>query len=84
MAAKLFPLQPKIPNEIIVNGSVVVLYTISESQNFALDVTSVGKRYQGATTHIPKYNLLTLNAPGLNNLYTKVTRNCGSLWKIAR
>jgi hypothetical protein len=54
---------PEDPNEIILNGSVVVLYIISESQDFALDVTSVGTRYQGATTHIPKYKLLTLSAP---------------------
>ena len=33
------------PNEVIVNGCVVILYTISESKNFALDVTSVGTRY---------------------------------------
>ena len=51
------------PNEIILNGSIVILYTIYESQNFVLNLTSAGTRYQGVTTHIPKYKLLTLNAP---------------------
>jgi hypothetical protein len=60
---------PEDPNEIILNGSVAVLYTvytISESQNFALDVTSVGTRYQGATTHEIKEYLITT---GLGRLY---------------
>ena len=42
---------PEEPNEIIPNSSVVVLQAISETQYFALDVTSVGTRFQGATTH---------------------------------
>ena len=59
---------PKDLNEIIVNGFVVILYTISESKNFALDTTSVGNallwyHWPNKTTHISKYKLLILNAP---------------------
>jgi len=51
------------PNEIILNGSLAILYTIHESQNFVLSPTSAGTRYHAATSHIPKYRLLTLNTP---------------------
>ncbi|KAF9557952.1 hypothetical protein CPC08DRAFT_639629 [Agrocybe pediades] len=50
-------------NEIIVNDSLILTYTISETQSYALEVTSVGTRFHGATTHIPKYPLLTISSP---------------------
>ncbi|KAH9484827.1 Acyltransferase ato1 [Psilocybe cubensis] len=55
-------------NEIILNGSVILCYTISASKSYAFDITSIGTRYQGATTHIPKYNLYILSAPLSNSL----------------
>ncbi|KAF4620653.1 hypothetical protein D9613_000138 [Agrocybe pediades] len=50
-------------NEVIVNDTLVLTYTISEARSFALEVTSVDTRFQGATTHIPKYPLLTISSP---------------------
>ncbi|KAF8149406.1 acyl-CoA N-acyltransferase [Crassisporium funariophilum] len=32
-------------------------------QTFTFDISSVGTRYEGATTHIPKYSLVSLGAP---------------------
>lgn len=34
------------PRKIILNGSMVILYTVSEFQDFALDITSVGMHYE--------------------------------------
>ncbi|PPQ92986.1 hypothetical protein CVT25_000187 [Psilocybe cyanescens] len=50
-------------NEIVLNGSFILTYTISETHAYAFDITSVGTRYQGATTHVPKYSLYTISAP---------------------
>lgn len=50
-------------NEIILNSSVILTYAVSETQSFALEITSVGTRYHGATDHIPKYPLLTVSGP---------------------
>jgi hypothetical protein len=56
---------PEDPDEMIFDGSVVVLYTISEFQDFAFDITAVGTCYQGATNNVPKYQLLTMSVPNI-------------------
>ena len=50
-------------NVIILNCTAVLSYTISETQTFTFDISSVGTRYQGVTSHLPRYKLLTLSPP---------------------
>ncbi|KAF9050491.1 acyl-CoA N-acyltransferase [Panaeolus papilionaceus] len=50
-------------NEIFLNGTPILNYTISNTHELVFDISSIGTRYQGVTTHIPKYKLLTLSAP---------------------
>ncbi|KDR67514.1 hypothetical protein GALMADRAFT_258134 [Galerina marginata CBS 339.88] len=50
-------------HRIILDGSVVVTYVISDSRLLGLDISSVGTPYEGATSHIPKYKLLTISLP---------------------
>jgi hypothetical protein len=56
---------PEDPNETSVNASVVVLYTISEFQNFALERYLRWNALPRLDDHISKYKLLTLNAPNI-------------------
>lgn len=54
-------------NEITLNGSPIVTYTVSDTQLFAFDISSVGTQYEGATTHVPKYGLVNLSPPTSTN-----------------
>ncbi|KAF8149405.1 acyl-CoA N-acyltransferase [Crassisporium funariophilum] len=52
--------------EINLDGSPILTYTSSPTQTFVFDVPSVGTRYEGATSHIPRYNLISLGVPTTN------------------
>lgn len=57
------PQQKEGPYEVRVNGRQIISYTISGDTQLALELSSVGTRFHGATTSVPKYPLIALSAP---------------------
>ncbi|KAG6914718.1 hypothetical protein DXG01_015748, partial [Tephrocybe rancida] len=45
------------------NKTPIVDYHIHENVSFALELSAIGTRYEGATKHIPKSNLFELSSP---------------------
>ncbi|KAF8991742.1 acyl-CoA N-acyltransferase [Cyathus striatus] len=57
------PSSERTTTQLFLNGRPLVTFQEDNSQQLVLEITPVNTRYQGATTHIPKYNLIRFSAP---------------------